>query len=47
MADEIQKQTEEYERTKWDLERRIQELEEMLTLQRQVNTHAHTLLSLL
>ncbi|XP_078136049.1 coiled-coil domain-containing protein 57 isoform X5 [Sander vitreus] len=36
MAGEIQKQKEEYERMKWDLHCRIQELEGELTLQRQV-----------
>ncbi|XP_031179865.1 coiled-coil domain-containing protein 57 isoform X3 [Sander lucioperca] len=36
MAGEIQKQKEEYERMKWDLHCRIQELEGELTLQRQL-----------
>ncbi|XP_054457861.1 coiled-coil domain-containing protein 57 [Anoplopoma fimbria] len=35
MAGEIQKQKEEYERMKWDLQCRIQEVEQELTLQRQ------------
>lgn len=41
IAGEIHKRAREYERTKWDLERKIQELEEKLNLQRQVNTRAH------
>uniref|UniRef100_A0A4W6DL31 Coiled-coil domain containing 57 n=1 Tax=Lates calcarifer TaxID=8187 RepID=A0A4W6DL31_LATCA len=40
LADEIQKQTEEYERMTWDLQRRIQDLEGELTLQRQEMTAA-------
>ncbi|XP_039644222.1 coiled-coil domain-containing protein 57 isoform X2 [Perca fluviatilis] len=36
MAGEIQKQKEEYERMKWDLHCRIQELEGEITLQRQI-----------
>lgn len=43
MAGEIQKQTEQYERMKWDLQCRIQEMEGEMTLQKQVNTHTHTL----
>ncbi|XP_067432233.1 coiled-coil domain-containing protein 57 isoform X2 [Thunnus thynnus] len=39
-SSEIQKQMEEYERMKWDLQRRIQELEGQLTLQRQEMTAA-------
>ncbi|XP_051272731.1 coiled-coil domain-containing protein 57 isoform X2 [Dicentrarchus labrax] len=40
MAGEIQRQTEEYERMKWDLQHKIQELEGELTLQRQEMTAA-------
>ncbi|XP_034414191.1 coiled-coil domain-containing protein 57 isoform X2 [Cyclopterus lumpus] len=40
MTGEIQKQTETYERMKWDLQCRIQELERKLTLQRQEMTAA-------
>ncbi|XP_039644227.1 coiled-coil domain-containing protein 57 isoform X7 [Perca fluviatilis] len=40
MAGEIQKQKEEYERMKWDLHCRIQELEGEITLQRQEMTAA-------
>ncbi|XP_070783698.1 coiled-coil domain-containing protein 57 [Enoplosus armatus] len=40
MAGEIQKQKEEYERMKWDLQCRIQEVEGELTLQRQERTAA-------
>ncbi|KAG7239766.1 hypothetical protein INR49_028353 [Caranx melampygus] len=38
MAGEIQKQKEEYERMKWDLQRRIQEMEGEITLQREEMT---------
>ncbi|XP_026206327.1 coiled-coil domain-containing protein 57 isoform X2 [Anabas testudineus] len=38
LAGEIQKQMEKYERTKWDMERRIEELEGKLILQRQEMT---------
>ncbi|XP_022621733.1 coiled-coil domain-containing protein 57-like [Seriola dumerili] len=40
MAGEIHKQTEEYERMKWDLQRRIQEVEGEMTRQRQEMTAA-------
>ncbi|XP_039990755.1 coiled-coil domain-containing protein 57 isoform X3 [Xiphias gladius] len=40
MADEIQNQTEEHERMTWDLQRRIQEVEGEMTLQRQEMTAA-------
>lgn len=42
MTGDIQKQTEAYERMKRDFQSRIQELEQDLTLQRQVDTHIHT-----
>ncbi|XP_023274753.1 coiled-coil domain-containing protein 57 isoform X1 [Seriola lalandi dorsalis] len=40
MAGEIHKQTEEYEKMKWDLQRRIQEVEGEMTRQRQEMTAA-------
>lgn len=42
MAGDIQNQKEEYERMKWDLQRRIQEMEGEMTVQREVNTHTYT-----
>lgn len=46
MADGIKKQTEEYDRMKWNLQFRIQEMEQELSLQRQVDAHTHFYTSL-
>ena len=40
---DIQKQREAYEGMKRDLQHRLQEVEGELALQKQVNTHTHTL----